>query len=393
MADSSSSRSSLPATTVVDVMYTSEGRSCYEGPNDSSPLASEVASAATATLAGWASTAEAGAAKAADTAAAFAASLTNQMGHLSLSGYGGPQPSTGQYAYPAAVSSSHTAHAQHHLHQHGNITGLSNDEDEWKNAWDEDDEESDDEGGDGDDDVLGRLGGPLAVVGSAIPSGGNGKSSRLTGATIGSMPVASGGRAQPFRPFIDMGHSSSSSAGTMQRPPGIPSGGAAAAAAVASLKGAQYVPIPYGHGVSEPLPMGPSFSPLGNMINKEGSHLHSNVMTVSHPPETEEEVLTREADLILTRGDNGVQWDTSFARSANVGEGGKALMVAEEDEKPSVSMFFPLLRVLGKGSFGKVSSDLYGMRKFCSDCLLLLIIGTRGNLGLWRFSPVQKDCF
>ena len=40
--------------------------------------------------------------------------------------------------------------------------------------------------------------------------------------------------------------------------------------------------------------------------------------------------------------DDGLEWDTAVPKS-------------EEERKPDVQMFMPMLRVLGKGSFGKVS--------------------------------------
>ena len=41
--------------------------------------------------------------------------------------------------------------------------------------------------------------------------------------------------------------------------------------------------------------------------------------------------------------EDGVEWDTG------------AIAAGTDYEKPNVQMFLPLLRVLGKGSFGKVS--------------------------------------
>lgn len=56
-----------------------------------------------------------------------------------------------------------------------------------------------------------------------------------------------------------------------------------------------------------------------------------------------DEILTKQFDRVLEEGINGVQWDMSSVSTSKHGY-----------DKPNISMFFPLLRVLGKGSFGKV---------------------------------------
>ena len=62
------------------------------------------------------------------------------------------------------------------------------------------------------------------------------------------------------------------------------------------------------------------------------------------PREVEETILTKEMDKVLSEGENSVSWDTlSVAQDTEIGY-----------EKPNIRMFYPLLRVLGKGSFGKV---------------------------------------
>lgn len=50
-------------------------------------------------------------------------------------------------------------------------------------------------------------------------------------------------------------------------------------------------------------------------------------------------ILTKKIEEALESGKNGVKWDKS------------------DYEKPNIMMFFPLLRVLGKGSFGKVNRN------------------------------------
>lgn len=70
---------------------------------------------------------------------------------------------------------------------------------------------------------------------------------------------------------------------------------------------------------------------------------HEAAVAPPQDHESEEDVLTKEADKKLKEGDNVVKWDTTSSVAS-----------VDLDEKPSVRMFFPLLRVLGKGSFGKV---------------------------------------
>jgi len=74
-----------------------------------------------------------------------------------------------------------------------------------------------------------------------------------------------------------------------------------------------------------------------------------------------DKIIIRNVDKVLNEGDNPVKWDATSPSANN-----------NHYEKPNPSMFFPLLRVLGKGSFGKVvlvqkqngyaSGGLYAMK-------------------------------
>lgn len=94
--------------------------------------------------------------------------------------------------------------------------------------------------------------------------------------------------------------------------------------------------------------------------NKPSSqHIHSFCPTLdeAHSSATDpkcakakngaDNTLSKQADLVLQTGD-GVVWDTGATKIDGM-NGEK-----EAYEKPCIEMFFPLLRVLGKGSFGKV---------------------------------------
>ena len=63
--------------------------------------------------------------------------------------------------------------------------------------------------------------------------------------------------------------------------------------------------------------------------------------------------LARINKALRTAPDDGLEWDTAAGK-------------AGEDGKPNVQMFMPMLRVLGKGSFGKVSSCCD--RVYCRRC-------------------------
>mmetsp|Transcript_56088 Transcript_56088/g.167865 ORF Transcript_56088/g.167865 Transcript_56088/m.167865 type:complete len:1027 (-) Transcript_56088:226-3306(-) len=366
--------------------------------------------------------AHAAASQMADTAAAFAASLSSQMGQLSLSaseaaaaaaasasGVGsvfsaGTALSSTQQMQQQEASGSLAQYQQQaaigqHQHAHqgrpqppgidsmGSASGgyktegLSNDEDEWKNAWDEDEEESD--GGDVDDDeeeendeedVLAGLGGPLAVPASQQPIGGGKPPKAGAGAVaaFGSAGPALGAH-QPFRPAMDGGHSSSTSASGVaiamsagqwvhpsapgysghhsQLPPAptqqqkqkqqmyYPASGRPS-----QQQGVAAPPLPPGTAIDAPRSMVPGYS------------LPSQSQSASRPPvvmaahETEEDVLKREADRMLSTGNGAIPWDMT----ATAAQQAAASAASAPIEKPCIEMFFPMLRVLGKGSFGKV---------------------------------------
>eukprot|EP00591_Stephanopyxis_turris_P007157 CAMPEP_0195529954 /NCGR_PEP_ID=MMETSP0794_2-20130614/32634_1 /TAXON_ID=515487 /ORGANISM="Stephanopyxis turris, Strain CCMP 815" /LENGTH=600 /DNA_ID=CAMNT_0040661341 /DNA_START=129 /DNA_END=1931 /DNA_ORIENTATION=+ len=185
---------------------------------------------------------------------------------------------------------------QHHPHYNaaaGYATSKNPDEDdteEWTKAWDDDDDSSQEGAGD-------------------LRSGAN------AGIDL----------VHPFRPGIDMGFSSSSPVKRM----GLP------VMSSPNLAGRAY------NNNSMVNNQRQQSVPRNDQQQSQHHHHHYSPRRQEEEA-SEEEVLSRQADKVL-EGD-GVTWDTS--ESVGAGE--------FIEEKPSVKMFFPLLRVLGKGSFGKV---------------------------------------
>lgn len=77
----------------------------------------------------------------------------------------------------------------------------------------------------------------------------------------------------------------------------------------------------------------------GNQISPK---YHQHAQTIWREPQLggEERILSERCDYVLQQGPEGVSWDLEDKKG--------------EYEKPNVMMFLPMLRVLGKGSFGKV---------------------------------------
>mmetsp|Transcript_69078 Transcript_69078/g.102640 ORF Transcript_69078/g.102640 Transcript_69078/m.102640 type:complete len:858 (-) Transcript_69078:627-3200(-) len=189
--------------------------------------------------------------------------------------------------------------------------GLGNDEDKWKTAWDDDDESSGGEDGPDDDRSETLLPGPPPRNSLPPPP---------------SSSAAAAAVHQPFRPSMDGGHSSSS---PIKRPVGGGVVGGDHGVSVSAASSTNVVASQQQHPSSRPPPLFPSTgAAVGGAVSGlalRGSHVAN------------EDILLKEADKVLQEGDNGMRWDISM-----------------DDDKPSVKMFFPLLRVLGKGSFGKV---------------------------------------
>jgi hypothetical protein len=82
----------------------------------------------------------------------------------------------------------------------------------------------------------------------------------------------------------------------------------------------------------------------GSVISTK-AHLVTATPEMPHPPSGAANPVVVDND--NNDDDDGVEWDTGMVPSGQEGEG----MMSD---KPSVEQFLPLLRVLGKGSFGKV---------------------------------------
>ncbi len=90
----------------------------------------------------------------------------------------------------------------------------------------------------------------------------------------------------------------------------------------------------------------PTLSPSSHQILRptmDGAHSSSmSTINTSHKmgqriqQNSDEKQLSRKFDNVFEEGENGLKWDK------------------QNNEKPSIEMFLPILRVLGKGSFGKV---------------------------------------
>jgi len=165
---------------------------------------------------------------------------------------------------------------------------IDNDEDRWKNAWEQDNSSSEDEGG---DDV------PIEV--------NNSRSAPLNIAAASAQPP------HQTKSTKDGGLSSS-------LPMKLPAQSSHSSSHAHSMQKIKHKSVP-------------SHIPLSTGMEEKGS------------VGDEEKMLTKQFDRVLEEGANGVQWDMNSTSTSRHGY-----------DKPNMSMFFPLLRVLGKGSFGKV---------------------------------------
>jgi hypothetical protein len=93
-----------------------------------------------------------------------------------------------------------------------------------------------------------------------------------------------------------------------------------------------------------PLPVSLPAQPFASPPPNTTTHTtKSHLVTATPEQESAVTIPTRPATK-RQDSEDGLEWDTG------------ALATEEEDDKPNVQMFLPLLRVLGKGSFGKVST-------------------------------------
>jgi hypothetical protein len=211
-------------------------------------------------------------------------------------------------------------------------TGLSNDEDDWEARWDEDDEDSDGEEDDGPGEA------DTAGVGMSSTRVGPLQQQQQSSVSMSSpkkqtvVPLH-----RPFRPGMDGGHSSSS-------PIRMPVQMSDSNAFIPQPQMGVQQTILYQQQSQPPQEQHPQQQrPIQSM--QAGSSSSVAEQMTMQPNRQEEEILTKQADLVLQQGENGIQWDTTSA---------KGPLAVGSSERPHMQMFFPLLRVLGKGSFGKV---------------------------------------
>jgi hypothetical protein len=103
--------------------------------------------------------------------------------------------------------------------------------------------------------------------------------------------------------------------------------------------------------------------PQGIMATSILTNISDKVAKVSIVPSDDElKTISPEAHKELTEAMNGIAWDTYSAAGYSI---------TGTYEKPNIQMFLPLLRVLGKGSFGKVILYLVYRVKVSYTCLIL----------------------
>eukprot|EP00555_Chaetoceros_dichaeta_P006414 CAMPEP_0198261946 /NCGR_PEP_ID=MMETSP1447-20131203/10546_1 /TAXON_ID=420782 /ORGANISM="Chaetoceros dichaeta, Strain CCMP1751" /LENGTH=715 /DNA_ID=CAMNT_0043950005 /DNA_START=219 /DNA_END=2366 /DNA_ORIENTATION=- len=180
--------------------------------------------------------------------------------------------------------------------------GISRDQEEWKNKWFEDTESSDDDDDSDDSDE------------------GNSIGAALTGLNVGG-PLIGGVNAAPMHPILqptmDGGHSSS----FPMRVENIDD--------ITDLSTFSKDPYDVQKGQVSLPPSHPLYAQY-----REQSQTTPQHFTKTH--NSGKKATSRNGDKVLSKGDLGGKYTNN------------------NYEEPSPSMFFPLLRVLGKGSFGKV---------------------------------------
>jgi len=225
----------------------------------------------------------------------------------------------------------------------------NNDEEDWEKAWAEDSESDDDD--EGDSSTRAEAGSTrLPIVPSLEPPSKEISGGAATVPGVGKSAVPS---PVPYRPDMDSGHSNASV--QVMAPPL-----AAMHSAFTPTK-----PQPRSLQNQRPQPIAP---PSPGMIRTPIIQ-YPPIQGKSHfatpdSPSTQQEIdedarLSREANAALQGGDGRHHWDL-YSR------------VEEEAERPCVAMFEPALRVLGRGSFGRVvlvqkrqgqgSGSLYAMK-------------------------------
>lgn len=246
----------------------------------------------------------------------------------------------------------------------------NNDEEDWEKAWAEDSESSDDEDdderkggaaeGSGRDDGASAEGGPLPIVpdltGSSAHIGGALKASR-PGASVtkaGGIPPSTAVSAAastpvlPYRPDMDSGHSSAS-VHVAPPPPPQPFKSQHQQQPQQYIQQQQRLQtIGMPQPVNIPVIQLPAVTPTSQFTAPPSDYPMSQ-------QEIEEDArLVSQANEALHTGDESNRWDTYAAPRGHVMGDDEGATTEEEDERPCPEMFDPALRVLGRGSFGRV---------------------------------------
>ena len=203
-----------------------------------------------------------------------------------------------------------------------------NDEEDWEKAWAEDSEDSDE-----DDEVMADADMSNKITGAGVAT--------ITGSELddSNLPIVPDFSVGDAKLRVEVNESTGAF-----RTSDVDSGDSN---------------VPLAHGIVEPktLEMQSAFTPI------QPQHLLGNIQQrdkiplIHHPPlknEVDDKArFMLEANETLKQGAEYVQqrnWDLCNREGA---------LVEEEDERPCVKMFDPALRVLGRGSFGRVSDPAY----------------------------------
>jgi serum/glucocorticoid-regulated kinase 2 len=128
-------------------------------------------------------------------------------------------------------------------------------------------------------------------------------------------------------------------AGTNVTPitPPLPPATSSSAAGSGALHQVMRPGMDWAHTSSSPMNVSPSKQPQNQPFDFQSSDRR---LQSPHDSDAANRIISNKVDSELQRGAHGVQWDTTEKKG--------------DYEKPNLGMFMPMLRVLGKGSFGKV---------------------------------------
>jgi len=237
----------------------------------------------------------------------------------------------------------------------------NNDEEDWEKAWAEDSESDDDEDDDGGESSAEEAGegtkmrpalpmvpslAPSSVSGAAVPTTA-GMAAGRSGVSEGGVAVGMASSPLPYRPDVDSGHSSASipvmaspmsamhSAFTPTKPqqPGSAVHPQKQQQIQQQQQQAEATPSSTIKTIKTPIIQYPPVQPKSQFASPE--------FPTSHQDMEEDAQLLQQANEALQDGQQG--WDSYIRQEEE-----------EVDERPCVDMFEPALRVLGRGSFGRV---------------------------------------